>query len=307
MSEACYDHSFFEFERIPHAKLAELTLQRMMTCGLAQLQQPSSGVPGEDNFRIVSWVEDPQNKLGHALAVSKPYPAPSHKDLIQSRLYFVDRDQHTLVDPPKLLAVEDTMPATGRRLTERASSLTTEFDHTEFALMLNMLGKVASGFNGDRVPVDRDVFITLADNHLYDLASMFSVSEKNPSAEEGELEHILEWTEFIEAVSKLFKDQADPAEPYREIAFQHEQGAELYAINLCGHYRAVSCIQVLWQDNGNWQGRVYELDPIEDEDDLAGQQPDPTWDRQAILATVRDGLPIPNRLFRQYLGETLGQ
>lgn len=121
-------------------------------------------------YRIGTWVEKKDSKLGHAFGLSRPKPSKKDKDFtISTKLFVVDREKETIVETPKSLTI-----STESDIHDQIDTTLEVYDRDEMYLALNIMKKMKKVVkNHGQGHLDMHVGHALAIAHLDDLAEMY--------------------------------------------------------------------------------------------------------------------------------------
>lgn len=131
--------------------------------------------PEEDKpqgYRIGSWVEAPDEKLGYAFGLSRANPIPNTLEdfTINSKYFIIDRERQQLAEDPKEVDVKVT-----EDLKIEAEKLADTYDKRDLIISLNIVQKLAGTILTRKFYSEMDVHVGygLILNNLEPLAEMF--------------------------------------------------------------------------------------------------------------------------------------
>jgi hypothetical protein len=211
----------------PQEELAFKAYSKLIGCMLAQR---ATDHIVDDNFRLTSWVEQSDSKLGYALALSRPYEpdsAPANLAMAAT-FYTIDREHHTFASNPKDITVEafitQDADATENSIRIQTEKIAQDFDASELELVLNMLGKAQQIFTSEAVHrLDRDILLTLSSEQIDILASLYPTTE-TPLETTLTAESVFKHPQIITHLSERLQKEEDSTQIY----LRHIDGDVVY-------------------------------------------------------------------------------
>ncbi len=286
-----------------------------------------------EEFRISSIVESRDARLGYALALANPEASPS---ALGGVLYRIDREDPAVLEDKTLVVARPETFQSNQDYQAQIDGLMERFDKGELEVIMRMLGKMTSSLELSRemhtindddlsalsvagsmkqaaktqrmksilkrvAGVEPYVLGALHIQRQKELHSLFPDSQL--FAEKAETppanEHLLDWTDFVEAADKLIKNEADQASDVAHVNVHYEVDGKLYYLKLVAEQGELTGVQMLCDDTGAWKSQLFELNTSHDEEaDL--NIVSPIWDKPDIIDSLQNGEIIDDKRYEVY-------
>lgn len=269
---------------------AEISRSLLRSLDLQELEDPYQD--GDQSFRLASWVETEDSKIGYALAITAPETARSEvteESLALAYFYTIDRDNHTLIGAPKKIALQK-------------ESLLEALDRDELDVVNSMLRKSALAGPAADSGADKHILLALMDAHLGELANLFPSSSESIDDKSTESPHMN--VEFITAAQKLFSETESKGSSYKEVAIKKVFPDTTYVIHLTGEGDIIHFVDLLQNVANKWSSELHTYIP-EEEHEIAQGSSLP-WQLQKLIRTLKEGSFISPKLVASYLEEGVG-
>jgi hypothetical protein len=135
------------------------------------VQDQEEGIGGQQQFQIATMVDAVDSTLGHALVVRPVQDSETGID-IEARYFTVNRETQTIVGEPFVLGLELVPGADDEAKFEESG----EADSADYARISDLLRHAYErnhDDSGEIHPIDREILLTLQENYLGNLATMY--------------------------------------------------------------------------------------------------------------------------------------
>ncbi len=304
------------------------------TESIDEFQYTELSMAPPEEVHLGTIVESRDAHFGYALAVSLGETA------VIGAYCLVERDgEPRIKDQPKALEIARSETyGSNQDYKDEVKKLMLNFDKTELDTIMRILGKVTVSIEiaNELGTFDRAAFKELGvaaqrkkeDEIREDKATLRKLSAVEPftfyavhnngrnmpdnlvlpdNSESDSIEHISEWTEFIDAANGLVERECDADQGVSHVNLQHEIDTKMYCVTLIANHGRLSGAQLLrLEQTDAWQSQYFDINSDKDEDGAGLNMVSQMWNRTAVVACLHDGEIIDNETYEEYrrLAET---
>lgn len=156
-----------ERDMLDHEELAKAVALELGAFAMVAIREGA----GDENYRLVAWVEKKEDILGYALALEQPVFTNTGGFDVNARYYVTNRDQRTVITETPIALSYSTTPS-NEMLTELMDRMET-FETDDLENIFALLGKAAMRFADDADSRPRNagsVLVAMAEPNLDELA-----------------------------------------------------------------------------------------------------------------------------------------